>query len=54
MAAHPAAVSPVGPASAFVHLPERDDAQLIEDFLLTKATLLMTQNAPIAEWLFEI
>lgn len=54
MAAHPAAVSPVGPASAFVHPLERDDVPLIEDFLLTKVTLLMTQNAPIAEWLFEI
>ncbi|TFD90808.1 hypothetical protein E3T61_09855 [Cryobacterium lactosi] len=27
---------------------------MIEDFLLTKATLLITQKAPISEWLFEI
>ena len=27
---------------------------LIEDLLLTKASLLMTQKAPTAEWLFEI
>ena len=54
MTMHPAAASPPAPASAFVHPLERDDVPLIEDFLLTKATLLMTQKAPIAEWLFEI
>lgn len=44
----------LGPVSAFVHLLRRDDVPLIHDFMLTKATLLMTQNATSDEWLFEI
>lgn len=36
------------------HLLLRDDHHLIQDFILTKATLLLAQNASTAEWSFEI
>jgi len=38
----------------FIHPLLRDDLRLIQDFMLTKITLLLAQNASGDEWAFEI